>query len=339
MNLDKTAYRILIIEDNPGDYYLVDDYLHEYILNPILLHIQTFAEARQLISPDKRDFDLILLDLTLPDIDKESLLVAAKEISQTIPIIILTGYADLNFATSSLSMGVSDFLLKDTINALILYKSILYAIQRDKFLNSLRISKKRYMELFHLSPAPMWVFDLNTLRFLDVNEAAIRHYGYSEDEFLSMALPKLFSLDDLPVLKGLLAKTRMLQSHQCKDTYRHLKKDGTVIQVETSGSKIDFNGIPAEIVLATDVTEKFNQMNAIQEQNNQLKEIAWLQSHILRAPVARLMGLVDLLKEDELEGPEHKEILNHLFNAATEIDEVINSIVKKSKSIRNNLHE
>jgi len=69
------------------------------------------------------------------------------------------------------------------LNSHVLYKSITYAIERRKVISELEESKRRYSNLFHLSPQPMWLYDTETYEFLQVNVAAIEHYGYSEDEF------------------------------------------------------------------------------------------------------------------------------------------------------------
>lgn len=87
------------------------------------------------------------------------------------------------------------------------------------------------------------------------------------------------------------------------------------------------NGIVAN---SRDITERILYLKAIEEQNEKLKEIAWTQSHIVRAPVARLMGLINLIKDDELEFEEKDEILNFIIKSADEIDSVIKNIVENS---------
>lgn len=74
----------------------------------------------------------------------------------------------------------------DELSAIILYKSILYAIERYKIISELRKSEKRSSDLFHLSPQPMLVYDPDSLRFIQVNKAAIEHYGYGNEEFMNM---------------------------------------------------------------------------------------------------------------------------------------------------------
>jgi PAS domain S-box-containing protein len=281
------------------------------------------------------NFDVILLDLSLPDISRERLIDEAVKILQATPIIILTGYSDMDFAANSLSIGISDYLVKDTISPLVLYKSLLYAFQRFRFLQSLRASEKRYFDLFHLSPAPMFVFDIQTLSFLDVNEAAIQHYGYSKKEFLSMSLIELRPEEDIPLLYKTIAESHGKILFHVNETVRHKKKDGSIIFVEIKSSTIQFEDKDAKIVLATDLTDRITHQKAIENQNIRLKEIAWTQSHVVRAPVAKILGLIDLLKTNELPPEEQNALLGHIFSSAEEIDQIIKDIVYKAESVLN----
>lgn len=82
-----------------------------------------------------------------------------------------------------------------------------------------------------------------------------------------------------------------------------------------------------------DVTERILYLKAIEEQNVKLKQIAWTQSHVVRAPVARLMGLIELIKDNELSFEEKDEILNFIIKSAHEIDSIIKEIVENSFNI------
>ncbi|MEP5829027.1 MAG: PAS domain S-box protein [Maribacter dokdonensis] len=112
--------------------------------------------------------------------------------------------------------------------------------------------------------------------------------------------------------------------------FRFKHGDGHWIWLETIiTNKIDEPSLKGIVVNSKDVTTKVQHLNAIEEQNAQLKKIAWTQSHIVRAPVARLMGLVDLLRDDKekLKLEEREQILNYIITSADEIDNVIKDIV------------
>lgn len=334
--MDKTPYRILYVEDNPGDFLLVEDYLKENLLRPELIHREKFTGIHNFFKDKDSRPDIVLLDLTLPDIGREELIAEASLIATHTPVIILTGYSDLDLAVKSLALGIEDYLVKDTINALLLYKSVLYAIERHKYFLSLKESESRYRGLFDLSPAPMYVFDKNSLQFLDVNDAAVRHYGYSREEFLSMSLKDIRPESEIPKL---LEAVRKDSPKYYKGHFKHRKKNGEIIDVEVVSNVIYFNGEKTELSLATDVTEKLHHMRAIEKQNIELKDIAWTQSHVLRAPLARMMGLIDLLKKEKLNKVEKKEYLEYVCDAAEEIDSVVKNIVSKSGSAVKKLKE
>lgn len=178
----------------------------------------------------------------------------------------------------------------------------------------------------------MWVFDHKTLGFLDVNEAAVHHYGYSKDEFLNMTLYDLRPSEDHVILDEALVKAREGDSIKFYKTLRHKLKGGKIIYVEVVSNGIEYENLKAEIVMSTDITEKLQHLNAIAIQNEKLKEIAWTQSHIVRAPVARLMGLIDLLKTVDINSEEQRELLTYICASATEIDDVIRNVVDQTQS-------
>lgn len=78
-----------------------------------------------------------------------------------------------------------------------------------------------------------------------------------------------------------------------------------------------------------DITEQVKHETAMQQQNLRLREISWIQSHEVRAPLARIMGLVNLLDDVEA-SPEVKEMLKHLSNSSEELDNVISNILKRT---------
>jgi PAS domain S-box-containing protein len=107
----------------------------------------------------------------------------------------------------------------------------------------------RYRNLFRIHPEPMWVFNVETLRFLEVNDAAIRRYGYSRDEFLAMTIEKIYPPEELAAM---LASLNTPDLEQPTGGFHQLK-DGTVIEVQVSTRDV---GKGSRYVMAQDVTEK-----------------------------------------------------------------------------------
>lgn len=113
---------------------------------------------------------------------------------------------------------------------------------------------KQYRILFESNPQPMWVYDPGTLSFLSVNDAAIYHYGYSREEFLSMTIKDIRPPEDVPVLLDNVS--RVTSGLDAAGVWRHRKKDGSIIFVEITSHTITFKGRRAEVVLANNVTDR-----------------------------------------------------------------------------------
>jgi len=326
-------YNILIIEDNQGDFILIEDFLEETSLVKTISRAEDFSSAAKLLSKAEPKVDVILLDLSLPDKSGLELVQEIKKLSNDKPIIILTGYQDANFAIKSLSLGASDYLLKDVLSPTILSKTILYSIERNKILVNLMDSEERYADLFHFSPLPMWVFDRETLKFLDVNDAAIEHYGYSFKEFMEMDITQIRPNEETLALYESLKMEKRRHQNIYVGEFVHSKKNGERIKVEVRSNCFEFKGRPAEIILVNDVTERNQHIEAIEKQNEILREIAWTQSHVVRAPLARMMGLINALKDERLKDIDKGMFCEHIMKSAYELDEIIRSVVDKSQEV------
>ena len=119
-----------------------------------------------------------------------------------------------------------------------------------------------FSALFHAHPVPMWVYDLETLRFMAVNTAAIVHYGYSEAEFLAMTLRDIRLPEELGRLDDNLRQPSV-PSIEKSGIWRHVRKDGTLIDVEITSHPLWFNERACRFVLAHDVTERLHTQNKI----------------------------------------------------------------------------
>ncbi|WP_442942001.1 PAS domain S-box protein [Nostoc sp.] len=114
-------------------------------------------------------------------------------------------------------------------------------------------SQRSFNLLFSKNPNPMWVYNRNNLQFLDVNEAAVVHYGYSREEFLQMRITDIRPSEDVPSLLKYLG-----QKHSSLDftgRWRHQRKDGQIIDVEIFTQTIDYSSYTARLVHIRDITE------------------------------------------------------------------------------------
>ncbi|MBD1364538.1 PAS domain S-box protein [Mucilaginibacter sp. ZT4R22] len=328
-------------------------------------------------------------------------------------------------------------------------------------INNKTLLHERYKNIFDSNPLPMWLFDAETLKFLDVNAAAVRHYGYTRNEFLLMTIADIRSISDVSEVKDIV-KANCISGQYYTGNFQHIKKNGDRIDVKIESNLMEFDNRPARLVVATDITDqlksvrdilsaqlkvidsesnlraifenavegfvlldrkgdiktfnskakayiKFNKILAefengksifefveqsryeyfrelldkayvgevieydrkyrasdrsafwihytitpvyeqgvvngccitgrditsgriylqkIEEQNRTLREISWMQSHVVRAPVARIIGLSAILHNDP-DDKDIKVIANYLNQSAEELDEVIKNITEK----------
>src|SRR6266496_1368280 len=115
-----------------------------------------------------------------------------------------------------------------------------------------RETEEGYRLLFESNPQPMWIYDRDNLFFLAVNNAAVHGYGYSLDEFLAMTIKDIRPPEDLP---WLLEKVASVKPGMNSTSSRHLKKDGTLIEVEIVSHTLQYGGRRAELVLAMNVSD------------------------------------------------------------------------------------
>lgn len=151
---------VIVLEDNDGDFVLLEDYLIEAYNTVKISRCKTFDNFMQLkeTKPDF-NFDLILLDLQLPDKSGIQLIENVLSIKLLVPVIILTGYAELTLAKESLKLGVEDFLIKDEISPGILLKSIEFALSRSLYIKHIQAQNEKLRNIAwtqsHVVRAPL----------------------------------------------------------------------------------------------------------------------------------------------------------------------------------------
>ncbi|MFX1279167.1 MAG: winged helix-turn-helix transcriptional regulator [Promethearchaeota archaeon] len=129
--IEDKKINIILIEDNSADIRLIEEFLNK--TDKLNYKLDSFSRlSESLDSIKNNNYDIILLDLTLPDSDRESTLEKVLNFTKEIPIIILTGLDDKDFALESLQKGAQDYLIKNELNNINLTRSILYSIERHK---------------------------------------------------------------------------------------------------------------------------------------------------------------------------------------------------------------
>jgi len=125
--------------------------------------------------------------------------------------------------------------------------------QREQDLRALAAGEVNFRQLFADNPQPMWVFDAETLEFLEINEAAVNQYGYSRDEFLDRTIADICPSEDLP---RLVEELQAQQQGVRRGSWRHRVSDGRLIDVDVSSHRLSFAARPAVLVAIQDVTQR-----------------------------------------------------------------------------------
>jgi len=131
--------------------------------------------------------------------------------------------------------------------------------------------QQRHRLLFAASPQPMWLYDSDTLAFLEVNEAAVRHYGFSRQEFLAMTIKDIRPPAELPALLADLQRAD--ERPRMTGPWRHRRKDGSEMMVEISAENVVVAGRDVRLVVAIDVTERLQVEQALRESETRFRLI------------------------------------------------------------------
>ncbi|MEZ5412803.1 MAG: PAS domain S-box protein [Opitutaceae bacterium] len=198
--------------------------------------------------------------------------------------------------------------------------------QRRAAEKSLQESEERYRLLFDASPVPMWVYDTDTLRFLAVNDTALRQYGYTTEEFLGSTLLRVQIEADVAAFKQWIATNREvpLTASEAK----HRRKDGTEIAVELLSRPMRYQGHDARLVIAIDVSEKkaLEQQYLRAQRLESLGQLASGIAHDLNNMLAPVLFAAPLLRSS-LTSERHGKVLDALENSAQRGADLVRQIL------------
>ncbi len=127
--------------------------------------------------------------------------------------------------------------------------------------------------LFNLNPLPSWIYDYQTLQILDVNIAAIEHYGYSREEFLKLTIKDIRPSQEIENLINALATIKNQNGNIYFGIFTHQKKNGSLIQMEINGHKLDFNNRKCILIVCQDITKRIEQEEQIYQSKQRFKAL------------------------------------------------------------------
>lgn len=172
------SLKLLIIEDNVGDCFLIQEYVMGFTDSPVFEKAETFEAAKEILE-NQSGFDAILLDLSLPDLSGETLLASVLALTEHVPVIVLTGNARDEFGIKSLSLGAADYLSKNELTQHLLEKSLAYGIERKRNEKKILISNERYEIVAKATSDTIWDWHL-IKKTVSCSHGIVSVFGYSE---------------------------------------------------------------------------------------------------------------------------------------------------------------
>lgn len=263
----KIAIKVLLVEDNAIYTKFIASMLKKkglpgYDQEFEITAAENLAVGFEMLST--RQFDLIITNLgTLKGEEKFETIKRINRKAPKLPVIILCkSHSEIvSMQSAAESVEITDFLIKGEFNEAILKQTIRNVIKNKLSLLKYHTREESQFELFKINPSPMWIYDSETLRFLAVNAAAIKHYGYSENEFLSMTIKDIRPAEDIPALLEDVKKHN--PGFSSSGIWKHIKKDGTVIYAEITSQASVYKNRNARMILVRDRTDYVNQTDQL----------------------------------------------------------------------------
>ena len=216
----------------------------------------------------------------------------------------------------------------------------------------LQQSEELHRALFENNPLPTWVYDRDTLNFLAVNAAAVRKYGYSTDEFRTMTIKDIRPPEEIPAVLASVA--RLTEGKESSGEWQHRLKDGALIDVELTSFSLNFDGRPAQVAAAVDITQRKRSeeerqrfTDALARANKELElrsreaehattlksKFLANMSHELRTPLNAIVGFSGLLADGTAGqlNDKQKRFVSHIKNGSGHLLQLINDILDLSK--------
>jgi PAS domain S-box-containing protein len=348
--------RILIVDDSDDDASLLQYTLRHGGFEVSCAVVETPAAMRSAL--ENQNWDVITSDHAMPHFSATAALKLAKELRPDLPFIIVSGEIDLNLAVSLMRGGAKDYIQKRELVRLVpviereLSESELRRGRRQAE-TALLISETRYRRLFETAQDGILILDANTGQVTDVNPFLISMLGYSKEEFLGKELWELGAFKDVETSKQAYLE---LQSHGYirYDNLPLEAKDGRHVAVEFVSSVYLVDHTRIAQCNIRDITERelalleINQFNAELEQrvrdrtaqletvNKELEAFNYSVSHDLRAPLRRVIGFTEALKEDDCnkQSADSLRLIQRIRDSVSRMNALIDALLELARFSR-----
>lgn len=332
----KKTLRLLIVEDSPDDAALLLRHLQRSDYEIVLERVDT-AEAMQ-AALDKAPWDAVICDYAMPRFNALEALALLKKSEHDYPFIIVSGTIGEETAVEAMRTGAHDYLMKGNLLRLLptIEREMREATVREKRAEAdlaLYQNEEKFRFMFEHSPVPMWVMDQNTSMFLEVNQAAVSHYGYGRQEFLKMKMMDLLVLPETSE-----SSDTPSGGHRRIGEERHRLKSGEIIEVEMHSNRLELAGTVVIFAIAQDISHrKQTERDLIKARETALEtsrlksEFLANVSHEIRTPLNGIIGMTEILEETPL-SEEQKGCTDTIKYSAEALLGIVKQILDFSKT-------
>ena len=304
-----SALKILLIEDNPGDARLIKEALSEIHSTSVeMVHATRLQDG--LAKAAEQKFDVVLLDLSLPDASGLDTIRRAHKAVSGVPIIVLTGLNDEAFSLTVVHEGAQDFLVKGQFDGGLLMRAIRYAIERKQAQEALNASEGFAVNIIESSLDMIIAVD-GEGKIVEFNKAAQKTFGYTPEEVMGQPIRMLYA----NVEEGKRVREKTLAEGKCVEQITNVRKNGERFSTSLSASVLrnergEFQGI---VGTSRDITEQLDleaQLRHAQKMDS-IGRLAAGVAHDFNNIITVIQGYASLLQSKqslaaEFTGPLHE---------------------------------
>jgi two-component system, cell cycle sensor histidine kinase and response regulator CckA len=299
----RPALRVLLVEDSSDDAELVLEELRHGGFDLTFERVETKEEMVGAL--DSREWDIVLSDYSLPRFSAPAAFATLTDKRRDLPFIIVSGTIGEEVAVGAMKLGIQDYILKSNLTRLCaaVERELREHSDQRQVRDQLRRSDDRYRHLFESSPLAMWVYDIETLKVIAANEEAVRLYGYGAEEFCALTVAEILDQED-ESRKFYVGTGSPPPSEK---TWRHRRKDGTVLFVETRTQDVEIDGWELRLVAVHDVTARKRAEEALRRTEEQLRHAQKMEAvgrlaagvaHDFNNLLSVVLGCANLVLED-----------------------------------------
>jgi len=331
---------VLLVDDDAADQRLVKHILTAFSREVVQFNVETaktLSEAVNCLSSDK--YDVVLLDLGLPDSHGIDTVQRVHKANQKVPIVVLTGLDDEEIGLEAIKCGAEDYIVKGAPLEYLLVRTIRYAIERKKVEGALRESESKYRTLLDNLTQNIFLKDVN-LVYISCNENYARDLkirpkeiaGKTDYDFYPKELAERYRTDD----------KKVMESGETKEIEEKYIKDGKELVVHTVKTPVkdDQDNIIGILGIFWDITEQKEAQRRqdqlteeVKSVNQELEDFAYVISHDLKAPLRGIRTLADWISTDYADklGEKGGEQMKLLLSRADRMHNLIDGVLQYSR--------